>query len=74
MNCLTVFGHHHFIENTHTPSRFARRTCWRPPEFRRWAWGKHSMIWVANLLVALVAGLHVYFLILEMFFWTSRSA
>jgi putative membrane protein len=28
------------------------------------------MIWVANLLVALVAALHVYFLILEMFLWT----
>jgi putative membrane protein len=29
------------------------------------------MIWIANLLVALVAALHVYFLILEMFLWTS---
>jgi putative membrane protein len=28
------------------------------------------MIWIANLLVALVAALHVYFLILEMFLWT----
>lgn len=28
------------------------------------------MIWIANLLVALVAVLHVYFLILEMFLWT----
>ncbi len=28
------------------------------------------MIWVANLVVALVAALHVYFLILEMFLWT----
>ena len=28
------------------------------------------MIWIANLLVALVAILHVYFLILEMFLWT----
>ena len=27
------------------------------------------MIWIANLLVALVAVLHVYFLILEMFLW-----
>lgn len=27
------------------------------------------MIWIANLLVALVAALHVYFLILEMFLW-----
>ena len=28
------------------------------------------MIWIANLLVALVALLHVYFLVLEMFLWT----
>lgn len=27
------------------------------------------MIWIANLLVALVAILHVYFLVLEMFLW-----
>jgi putative membrane protein len=29
------------------------------------------MIWIANLVVALVAALHVYFLILEMFLWTK---
>ena len=29
------------------------------------------MIWIANALVALVAILHVYFLILEMFLWTK---
>ena len=29
------------------------------------------MIWIANLLVALVAALHVYFLILEMFLWSK---
>ena len=28
------------------------------------------MIWIANALVALVAVLHVYFLVLEMFLWT----
>jgi putative membrane protein len=28
------------------------------------------MIWVANALVAVVAALHLYFLILEMFLWT----
>jgi putative membrane protein len=28
------------------------------------------MTWIANILVALVAALHVYFLILEMFLWT----
>ena len=29
------------------------------------------MIWIADALVALVAALHVYFLVLEMFFWTK---
>jgi putative membrane protein len=29
------------------------------------------MIWIANLLVALVAVLHLYFLVLEMFLWTK---
>ena len=29
------------------------------------------MIWIANLLVTLVAALHVYFLVLEMFLWTK---
>ena len=29
------------------------------------------MMWVANSLVALVAALHVYFLVLEMFLWTK---
>lgn len=28
------------------------------------------MLWIANLLVAVVAALHVYFLVLEMFLWT----
>jgi putative membrane protein len=28
------------------------------------------MIWIANALVALVAALHAYFLVLEMFLWT----
>src|ERR1700709_214933 len=32
--------------------------------------GSHTMNWIANLLVALVAALHVYFLVLEMFLWT----
>ena len=31
------------------------------------------MIWIANALVALVAALHVYFLILEMFLWTKPA-
>jgi putative membrane protein len=29
------------------------------------------MLWIANCLVALVAALHVYFLVLEMFLWTK---
>jgi putative membrane protein len=29
------------------------------------------MIWIANILVALVAALHVYFVVLEMFLWTK---
>src|SRR4051812_12398604 len=29
------------------------------------------MIWIADILVALVAALHVYFLVLEMFLWTQ---
>jgi putative membrane protein len=29
------------------------------------------MIWIANAVVALVAALHLYFLILEMFLWTK---
>jgi putative membrane protein len=29
------------------------------------------MIWIANSLVALVAALHMYFLVLEMFLWTK---
>ena len=28
------------------------------------------MFWVGNVMVALVAALHVYFLVLEMFLWT----
>jgi putative membrane protein len=33
--------------------------------------GERNMIWIANALVALVAALHVYFLVLEMFLWTK---
>jgi len=29
------------------------------------------VIWIANLLVALVAALHAFFLVLEMFLWTK---
>src|SRR6267154_1705209 len=31
------------------------------------------MLWIANALVALVAALHVYFLVLEMFLWTKPA-
>ena len=31
--------------------------------------GELNLIWIANILVALVAALHAYFLILEMFLW-----
>jgi putative membrane protein len=33
--------------------------------------GERHMSWIANILVALVAALHVYFLVLEMFLWTK---
>ena len=33
--------------------------------------GNHTMSWIANILVALVALLHIYFLVLEMFLWTK---
>jgi putative membrane protein len=33
--------------------------------------GGLRMIWIANGLVALVAVLHIYFLVLEMFLWTK---
>ena len=29
------------------------------------------MIWIADIVVALVAALHLYFLVLEMFLWTK---
>ncbi|MGY3693974.1 putative membrane protein [Bradyrhizobium sp. USDA 3240] len=29
------------------------------------------MLWIANFLVAVVAALHIYFLVLEMFLWTK---
>jgi putative membrane protein len=33
--------------------------------------GDRNMILIANALVALVAALHIYFLVLEMFLWTK---
>ena len=33
--------------------------------------GELNLIWIANILVALVAALHAYFLILEMFLWNK---
>ena len=43
----------------------------RPPEIRLSGLGERNMIGIANALVALVAALHVYFLVLEMFLWTQ---
>lgn len=31
--------------------------------------GELNLVWIANILVALVSALHAYFLILEMFLW-----
>ena len=36
---------------------------------RKLTLGELNLVWIANILVALVAALHAYFLILEMFFW-----
>ena len=38
---------------------------------RRSSPGGCDLIWIANVLVALVAALHVCFMILEMFLWTK---
>ena len=64
MNCLAVSGHHHFTENTHTHRASHDKHAGVHPNSDGGLWGKHNMIWIANLLVALVT---VYFLILEMF-------
>ncbi|WP_247817650.1 DUF1304 domain-containing protein [Bradyrhizobium sp. 40] len=36
---------------------------------RKLTLGELNLVWIANILVALVAALHAYFLILEMFLW-----
>lgn len=36
---------------------------------RKLTLGELNLIWIANILVALVAALHAYFLILEMLLW-----
>src|SRR6478752_261439 len=36
---------------------------------RKLTLGELNLLWIANILVALVAALHAYFLILEMFLW-----
>src|ERR1041385_9254399 len=59
-----------FRVRRHRP-RFAR-TSWRGPGMTWYNFrGDCRMIWIANGLVALVAALHVYFLVLEMFLWTK---
>jgi putative membrane protein len=68
--CLALFGHHHFAGNgraDHRAAQAERASLTRQMICR----GKRNMIWIADLLVALVAALHVYFLILEMFLWTK---
>jgi putative membrane protein len=40
-------------------------------DFSDHALGDRNMTFVANILVALVAALHIYFLVLEMFLWTK---
>jgi putative membrane protein len=70
LSCLAVFGHHHFAGNGragHRAARAERASLTRQITFS----GGRNMSWIANLLVALVAALHVYFLILEMFLWTK---
>ena len=39
------------------------------PSTRKLTLGELNLILIANVLVALVAALHVFFLILEMFLW-----
>src|SRR5271169_7187616 len=69
--CLAVSGHHHFRATSRlqivAPSTSSVLASTRKPV----SWGECKMIWIANILVALVAALHVYFLILEMFLWTK---
>ena len=43
----------------------------RYPLFRIMLLGDRNMTFIANCLVAVVAALHVYFLVLEMFLWTK---
>jgi hypothetical protein len=57
-------------ENIGKRPHFSRKACLRPPEFRCRS-GDRNMIWIANLLVAVVAALHVCFLALEGFLWTK---
>jgi putative membrane protein len=68
--CLAVFGHHHFDANSlrETVAPFTASVL---ASTRKLGVGGSTMIWIANILVALVAALHVYFLVLEMFLWTK---
>jgi Predicted membrane protein len=69
LTCLAVFGHHHFAGNRragHRATRAERASLTRQITSP----GERNMIWAANLFVALVAALHLYFLVLEMFLWT----
>jgi putative membrane protein len=64
--CLAVSGHHHLSGKQETVAAFTGRVLASTRKL-----GERNMIWIANSLVALVAALHVYFLVLEMFLWTK---
>jgi hypothetical protein len=64
-----VFGRGHFTRIAATDrSSHAERASVHPKSGCRVG---RNMIWIDNGLVALVAALHVYFLVLEMFLWTK---
>jgi len=60
----------HFCKNTDGPATFQFGHASVHPNSDVGFGGRH-MILIANCLVAVVAALHVYFLVLEMFLWTK---
>jgi putative membrane protein len=68
---LAVFGIYHFTEESPGRRTFHKERASVHPISVVGFWGERNMIWIANVLVALVAALHVYFLVLEMFLWTK---
>jgi putative membrane protein len=61
---ITITGH-----NAQTIARRIAGVLASSPD--RVGLGEHSMAMTANVVVALVAALHLYFLVLEMFLWTK---